>query len=433
MNQMHRSRIYFVCLSAVLLLCASTVQAAVPVVESAKFTNPNTVTIFYSEPVRSTLGDYNNFTGDLVGTRPVSLSGSGTNAIILTFGGSVGYNALGGVTISSSVTSVSDGSPIAGAHYFITDGQAPLISSMSVSSDLYNGTFARRDNRISVSFYGNEPIRNPVITIANNAIIADGFSNGPYSATYKLSPSDTQDIVPVSIAFNDLAGNRGGGSFVFGGGIAPRIISITSDATSPGSLGAGSTVNFVATLASPTPNAYVSGSYNGVSLSWRSSDGGGTYTGSYTVRNDDAPTGAPLQISDVTIRDTSGTLSAPASGYDVQKTIDPKSLAISQNPPVTAPVASDTATVTQTAPVSNAAASTASSYKFSLSLNIGSTGTEVIKLQERLAAEKIYTGPISGYYGALTAAAVKKYQELHGVSQLGKVGPATRAALNGGM
>jgi peptidoglycan hydrolase-like protein with peptidoglycan-binding domain len=55
---------------------------------------------------------------------------------------------------------------------------------------------------------------------------------------------------------------------------------------------------------------------------------------------------------------------------------------------------------------------------------------EVTKLQERLKEEGVYSGPITGYYGNLTMAAVKKYQKLNGLDQLGSVGPGTRAALN---
>lgn len=71
-----------------------------------------------------------------------------------------------------------------------------------------------------------------------------------------------------------------------------------------------------------------------------------------------------------------------------------------------------------------------SSYKFLKPLSFGSEGKDVTELQKRLTTEGIYRGPVTGYYGSLTVAAVKKYQKAHGLDQLGNVGPGTRAALN---
>ncbi|MEN9342015.1 MAG: hypothetical protein RIQ54_271 [Candidatus Parcubacteria bacterium] len=73
-----------------------------------------------------------------------------------------------------------------------------------------------------------------------------------------------------------------------------------------------------------------------------------------------------------------------------------------------------------------------SSYKFYRLLTIGSTGSDVSALQQRLTGEGVYRGPITGYYGTLTYTAVAQYQSLHGISPTGSVGPLTRAALNGG-
>jgi hypothetical protein len=69
-------------------------------------------------------------------------------------------------------------------------------------------------------------------------------------------------------------------------------------------------------------------------------------------------------------------------------------------------------------------------YLFTKPLKYGMSNNDVTKLQERLKEEGVYSGPITGYYGNLTMAAVKKYQKLNGLDQLGSVGPGTRAALN---
>ncbi len=61
----------------------------------------------------------------------------------------------------------------------------------------------------------------------------------------------------------------------------------------------------------------------------------------------------------------------------------------------------------------------------------GSSGSQVYALQQRLSAEGVYNGPITGYYGPLTQAAVRGYQSLRGLYPSGAVDQATQAALNG--
>jgi hypothetical protein len=70
-------------------------------------------------------------------------------------------------------------------------------------------------------------------------------------------------------------------------------------------------------------------------------------------------------------------------------------------------------------------------HTFKSALKLGLSGIEVTELQKRLTEEGVYSGPITGYFGNLTLAAVKKYQANNGIDQLGNVGPATRAKLNG--
>jgi len=87
-------------------------------------------------------------------------------------------------------------------------------------------------------------------------------------------------------------------------------------------------------------------------------------------------------------------------------------------------------TVVNPASNSSIASSGSTVYKFYNPLMLGSKGADVSELQKRLTAEGVYSGPITGYYGSLTEAAVKKYQTQRNIDQLGNVGPATRAALN---
>lgn len=99
----------------------------------------------------------------------------------------------------------------------------------------------------------------------------------------------------------------------------------------------------------------------------------------------------------------------------------------------------DTQTKTQSAVTQQTTAATTVTAKnsFTLSMEIGSENSQVRALQEFLAKNKaIYPeGIVSGYFGALTDLAVKRFQVKYGVAGpgdpgYGYVGPKTRAALN---
>jgi hypothetical protein len=72
----------------------------------------------------------------------------------------------------------------------------------------------------------------------------------------------------------------------------------------------------------------------------------------------------------------------------------------------------------------------AAMFNFASDLRVGMTGNAVTELQKRLTNEGVYSGPITGYFGPLTSAGVKAYQQKYGISQVGTVGPLTRAKLN---
>jgi hypothetical protein len=78
----------------------------------------------------------------------------------------------------------------------------------------------------------------------------------------------------------------------------------------------------------------------------------------------------------------------------------------------------------------------ASAASFENNLTVGSTGADVTALQTTLVGGGFLTMPAGvnmGYFGALTQAAVAKYQVAKGITPAaGFVGPITRAALNAG-
>lgn len=73
----------------------------------------------------------------------------------------------------------------------------------------------------------------------------------------------------------------------------------------------------------------------------------------------------------------------------------------------------------------------AATFRFATAIVPGDRTANVTQLQKRLYSEGIFKGEITGFFGAATLEAVKKYQTLHGLNPIGTVGPSTRAALNG--
>ncbi|MGC9599104.1 MAG: peptidoglycan-binding domain-containing protein [Minisyncoccia bacterium] len=73
----------------------------------------------------------------------------------------------------------------------------------------------------------------------------------------------------------------------------------------------------------------------------------------------------------------------------------------------------------------------AAAFNFTMTLSLGSRNGDVTALQTLLTEQGFYTGPITGYFGPLTQAAVKAFQQKYGMSATGLVGSLTRAQLNG--
>ena len=59
----------------------------------------------------------------------------------------------------------------------------------------------------------------------------------------------------------------------------------------------------------------------------------------------------------------------------------------------------------------------------------GSRGKEVTAVQQALKERGLFHSDVTGYYGPITEAAVKRFQKQQGISQTGIAGPATLKAL----
>jgi len=71
-------------------------------------------------------------------------------------------------------------------------------------------------------------------------------------------------------------------------------------------------------------------------------------------------------------------------------------------------------------------------YTFTKTLVLGMTDAEVFNLQKVLSLDPaVYPeGEITGYFGKMTEAAVKRFQKKYGIRTTGQVGPQTRAKLH---
>lgn len=78
----------------------------------------------------------------------------------------------------------------------------------------------------------------------------------------------------------------------------------------------------------------------------------------------------------------------------------------------------------------NGAVLGASTYRFTKYLVAGSRGVEVTELQNLLARLGFFKTEATGYFGAVTKKSVLAYQKANKISQVGTVGPLTRASLN---
>lgn len=126
-----------------------------------------------------------------------------------------------------------------------------------------------------------------------------------------------------------------------------------------------------------------------------------------------------------------GLLKATPTGYFGQLTLNAvKAFQAKNNLSQVGAVGPATRALLNASASTQAVSATTQMFAFSKYLEKGSRGNDVIELQNRLKTEGLFEGDATGYFGSITEAAVKAYQEKNGISALGIVGPATRAALN---
>lgn len=146
-----------------------------------------------------------------------------TNAVVATSTDSVSYdvkvtsvtgNGTLRLDLKSKNTGIIDvaGNAISGGftsgQTYTIDGSKPVLSSVSIASNNTNTSFAKVGSLVTLSFTASETI-NPVVTIATHAVTSTAGSNNTYTASYIMTSSDAETIVPFTINFTDLTGNAG--------------------------------------------------------------------------------------------------------------------------------------------------------------------------------------------------------------------------------
>ena len=142
-----------------------------------------------------------------------------------------------------------------------------------------------------------------------------------------LNGDGTSDIAVGALGDDTSGTNRGTIHIMFmdNSALLPALITnITSDTTT-GTLKVGDTITFTLTTNSTDNGITINGAYNSVPLSWNSTDNGTTHTAIYTVSEGETDQTITLQITDVTITNSTGQTSLPFDGIDVLATIDANS------------------------------------------------------------------------------------------------------------
>jgi hypothetical protein len=251
-----------------------------------------------------------------------------------------------------------------------------------IASDSNTGIAAATTNGSSLSLTGY------ALGTATVSVCASGLQCSTLYVTVSSSaPTPVSNLPPVLSSFT-VSSNGANNSF----------------------MGTGSALTLSFNINQPVTGVEVT--VNGAILPV-SGSGSGPYTSAYTMTGNEA---LPLPI-------TIGFTSSAGA---------PSRLAFSLGAPA---VVSTPSPVVSTAP---APSSSSGSYSFDRYLYMGMTAIgvadpDVTALQQRLTADGLYSGPITGYFGPLTQAAVETYQSDHGLSPVGVVGPGTRQLLDQGI
>ena len=316
-----------------------------------------------------------------------SINDAGSHQITVTASDTLGHTATGSITITVISNSVILGTPsitgpIGVGHAVTFTVAAPsFINPAFIVSDNYPGTNISSGNISSGTFSWTPPINQQGV---------HGITIYSYDA-YGHSGSATQTLTVTNPSLSVLSNRSAGATGT------PFTFTLAAN-------GFGNSVTYAFSDQLSTTTTFVASDIaaNG-NVSW-------------------TPTTADIgpHVFTITATDAAGNTASAMINFTITAAAAAPAT-ITTTPPAASPPASS-------APSSPAA----SAYVFTKVLTIGSTGAGVTALQNQLIALGYLKASATGYFGALTAAAVRKFQAAHGLAQVGYTGPATRAALNAG-
>lgn len=89
------------------------------------------------------------------------------------------------------------------------DHTNPTLTNATIASNNTKPTLAKEGDILTLNFEALENINNLEVTIAGHSIIATDLGTNKYTATYQLTATDTEGVIPFSIQFKDEVGNIG--------------------------------------------------------------------------------------------------------------------------------------------------------------------------------------------------------------------------------
>lgn len=179
---------------------------APPVVTGESITGPNEITITYSEPVSTSIGDYTDLNLTAGGARTVtSISGSGTQTILLNFSGApVAADETGTIDIGTGVADLDDvpDSLVLLNDSMLTDGQIPSFTLVHISSNNASTTLAKPLDTVTITLTANEPITADAASYSIDGLSASSFSldGQTITMTRVLDFGDTPGFVGFSLS-----------------------------------------------------------------------------------------------------------------------------------------------------------------------------------------------------------------------------------------
>ncbi len=149
------------------------------------------------------LGSSVNIDNSTGNTTTISIQASTFEALT---GFADGKNITLGAVITDNAGNSTTGTPSDGTIY--VDQTAPTLSTVGITSENSNSSFAKVGDKITVNITADEDIQTLTVTIGGNSALVTG-SGASWAATYTMQSSDSERVVPFAIDFSDVAGNSG--------------------------------------------------------------------------------------------------------------------------------------------------------------------------------------------------------------------------------